>query len=343
MIKQMPDGLIDRSMDFPWGVPYGWYFVSYVDELKPGDVKPLRYFEREQVLFRNEDGVVGMLDAHCPHLGAHIGAGGKVNGDSVACPFHGWEFRPDGFCSSIPYAKKFPPIAKREPLLHSYPVEERAGVIWAWYHPENIAPLFDVVEYPEFTSPEWSEHRRFEWIAYTSPQEEAENAVDIAHFKYVHDTPAVPEGNAVYEGHIRRSRSDGTFDVEQGDGSIKTFDSHVATVSNGAGQKITTLETDLKVWLMVLLTPIKRNLTEIRFCYTYPKQKSGSDLEQKYIEYCDRISGETGMLADIPIFNNKVHRVNPLIVDGDGDILRYRQWFKQFYANEDEPQSLAAE
>ena len=119
MINHLPDSPIDRSMDFPHGVPFGWYFVGYSDELKPGDVKPLRYFEREQVLFRNDDGEVGLLDAHCPHLGAHIGYGGKVTGKSVACPFHGWQFKTDGFCSAIPYAKAFPPIAKREPLLHS--------------------------------------------------------------------------------------------------------------------------------------------------------------------------------------------------------------------------------
>lgn len=343
MINQIPDSVIDRSMDFPWGVPYGWYFVGYADELKPGDVKPLRYFEREQVLFRNEEGVIGMLDAHCPHLGAHIGVGGTVKGDSVACPFHGWEFRPDGFCSKIPYAKKFPPIAKREPLLHSYPVEERAGVIWAWYHPHNVAPIFDVVEYPEFTSPEWSDHIREEWIAYISPQEEAENAVDIAHFQFVHGTPGVPEGKAVYEGHIRRSRSDGRFEVINEKGEPEVFESHVTTVSNGAGQKITTLETQLKVWLMVLLTPVKRNLTEIRFCYTFPRQEPGSAKEKQYLEYCQRISGQTGVIADLPIWNNKIHRTNPLLVDGDGDILRYRKWFSQFYADDSEPARMAAE
>ena len=340
---EMPDSVIDRSMNFPWGIPYGWYFVGYSDELNPGDVKPLRYFEREQVLFRNEDGEIGLLDAHCPHLGAHIGIGGKVKGGSVACPFHGWEFRTDGFCSAIPYTKKFPPIARREPLLHSYPVKERAGVIWAWYHPQNAAPIFDVVDYPEFTDPQWSAHRRYEWIAYTSPQDEAENAVDIAHFATVHGSPGVPEGKAVYEGHIRRSRSDGRFEVRSEDGTVEVRETHVATIANGAGQKVTTLEAGLRVWLMVLLSPIKRNLTEIRFCFTHPKVEPGSALEQEYKDYCDRISGETGLLADLPIFNNKIHRTNPLLVDGDGDIMRYRQWFRQFYVLDSEPQRMAAE
>jgi len=343
MINHLPDSPIDRSMDFPWGVPYGWYFVGYADELKPGDVRPLRYFEREQVLFRTEDGEVALLEAHCPHLGAHIGYGGTVKGNSIACPFHGWEFKADGFCSAIPYAKAFPPIAKREPLLHSYPVRERANVIWAWYHPENIEPLFEVHDYPEFTNPDWTNHIREEWIAYTSPQEEAENAVDIAHFKYVHGTPGVPEGKAVYEGHVRRSGSDGRFEIENENGEIEVVESHVRTIANGAGQKVTTLEAKLKVWLMVLLTPIKRNLTEIRFSYAYPKQVPGSPEEQEYLDYCARISGQTGVIADLPIWNNKVHRVNPLIVDGDGDILRYRQWFSQFYVNEGEPRSMAAE
>jgi 3-ketosteroid 9alpha-monooxygenase subunit A len=153
----------------------------------------------------------------------------------------------------------------------------------------------------------------------------------------------VPEGKAVYEGHIRRSRSDGKFEVMNDKGEMEVFESHVATIANGAGQKITTLEAKLKVWLMVLLTPIKRNLTEIRFSYAFPRQEPGSPGEAEYRAYCERIAGETGLLADLPIFNNKVHRTNPIIVDGDGDILRYRQWFSQFYVNEGEPQSMAAE
>ncbi|MBA17767.1 MAG: Rieske (2Fe-2S) protein, partial [Sphingomonas sp.] len=68
-------------------IPFGWFGVGYSNELAVGEVRPVHYFGRELVLFRNENGEAGLLDAYCPHLGAHLGHGGKVEGDSIRCPF----------------------------------------------------------------------------------------------------------------------------------------------------------------------------------------------------------------------------------------------------------------
>lgn len=52
-----------------------------------------------------------ILDAYCPHLGANMAEGGRVKGDCLECPFHGWLFRgSDGQCDYIPYADKGNPI-----------------------------------------------------------------------------------------------------------------------------------------------------------------------------------------------------------------------------------------
>lgn len=57
-------------------------------------------------VFRTEEGKACVLDAYCPHLGAHLGIGGRVVGDCIECPFHGWQFNGnDGKCTSIPYSK----------------------------------------------------------------------------------------------------------------------------------------------------------------------------------------------------------------------------------------------
>ena len=57
-------------------------------------------------VFRGEDGRVHALDAYCPHMGANLGAGGRVVGNCVECPFHGWKFRgDDGKCVSVPYCE----------------------------------------------------------------------------------------------------------------------------------------------------------------------------------------------------------------------------------------------
>ena len=35
--------------------------------------------------------------------------------------------------------------------------------------------------------------------------------------------------------------------------------------------------------------------------------------------------------VDFIVWNNKKYRPNPLLCDGDGPILEFRKWFKQFY------------
>ena len=64
-------------------IPFGWFAVAYCDELAVGDVKPLHYFDQDLVLFRTASGAASVMDAFCPHLGAHLGHGGKVHGDNI--------------------------------------------------------------------------------------------------------------------------------------------------------------------------------------------------------------------------------------------------------------------
>ena len=81
----------------------GWHIVLFSQELGVGEVKKLHYFDRDLVAYRGESGKVAILDAHCPHLGANLGSGeGRVKGDHIACPFHGWTFDPQGHCVDIP-------------------------------------------------------------------------------------------------------------------------------------------------------------------------------------------------------------------------------------------------
>ena len=91
---------------FPFPIPNGWFAMCFSDELVAGQIKRLRYVARELVAMRGDDGVARVFDAHCAHLGAHIGHGGKVEGDGVRCPFHGWRFDGSGACVEVPYAKR---------------------------------------------------------------------------------------------------------------------------------------------------------------------------------------------------------------------------------------------
>jgi 3-ketosteroid 9alpha-monooxygenase subunit A len=177
--------------------PTGWFQVAWSAEIAPGEVKRLFYFDQELVMYRNDDGVVRVLDAYCPHLGAHLGYGGKVSGDTIICPFHGWEWSSDGHNVCIPYQDR-PNKARR---LRPWYVAELNECIYLWhdildrdplYEVPDVFALFDdgatVADY-YLAYPEGSLVRE---ALPLHPQYVIENGVDYAHFKFVHRAAEIP-------------------------------------------------------------------------------------------------------------------------------------------------------
>ena len=64
-----------RKRFFPPPYPNGWIQITNAKDLENGNVKSISALGREFVAFRGKDGSIGVLDAYCPHLGAHLGQG----------------------------------------------------------------------------------------------------------------------------------------------------------------------------------------------------------------------------------------------------------------------------
>lgn len=189
--------------------PSGWFQVAWSAEIGPGDVKPLRYFDSDLVLFRGRSGELSVLDAYCPHLGAHLGHGGCVEGDDITCPFHGWQWNRAGENTCIPYSA----TVNRRQRLRPWPVREVDGLVVVWHdatgappawEPPTIAsflPGFDAADF-------WPVHphgsHTFPDVR-AFPQFVAENIVDSAHFRYVHSARSVSTiTDFAAEGHCFR-------------------------------------------------------------------------------------------------------------------------------------------
>ena len=100
------------------------------------------------VLWRDEDGKAHCIPNTCTHRGGSLGDG-KVVGNCVQCPYHGWLFAGDGTCERIPSLGPLKKIPERS-RIDAYPVEERYGLIFVFLGdlPEEERPtILNIEEY----------------------------------------------------------------------------------------------------------------------------------------------------------------------------------------------------
>jgi 3-ketosteroid 9alpha-monooxygenase subunit A len=186
-----------KTKPLPSMLPTGWFQVAWSADIALGAVAPKHYFGRELVVFRESDGRVRVLDAHCQHLGASLAHGGCVVEDGIQCPFHGWVWNGEGRNVRIPYQDR-PNKGRR---VRSYPVAELNDSIYIWHDADSREPLWDAPTGFEVLGPHVQARAfhpfsvecrtRFEKVR-VHPQVIAENAVDPHHFRFVHGTPISP-------------------------------------------------------------------------------------------------------------------------------------------------------
>ena len=203
-----------------------WQPVALVDEfdavLSPDmavrPVKAVRALGEDFVLFKDASGVFGLLDRDCPHRGADLSFGRRESmeqGGGLRCPFHGWKFAVNGQCLETPAEPASNRMCDRI-KQRSYPLIEKAGVLFAWLGPENSMPPpfpnFDCFAAPASHSFAFKGLWNCNWL------QAFEVGIDPAHPSFLHvffnDESLVDTGgNAA--GRQFRSNSAGNVQGEQ--------------------------------------------------------------------------------------------------------------------------------
>ena len=239
--------------------PVGWFQIGWAGEFAVGEPRPLRYFGFDLVGYRGESGEVHVFDAYCPHLGAHLGHGGRVCRDDIVCPFHGWRYGPGGENVEIPGADR----VNRTKRLVPWPVAEAGGCVFLWHDPSGAPPAWAPPAVPEADDPGffplWPDAvHRFESVR-LYPQFILENTVDLAHIKFVHgwtDVPAMQSAEA--DGARFVSRFQGLVPTKEG---METVD--ISAEAFGAGVIVSRL-IGLRDTIQVLATtPVDDELSDV--------------------------------------------------------------------------------
>lgn len=315
---------------FPFSpFPTGWYCVAFSSELAVGEVRPVTVFGREAVLFRSASGRPALLDAFCPHMGAHLGHGGTVEGESVRCPMHAFRFDAAGECVATGYGTRPPPRCRGE----AFPVVERCGGVFAWCGPG--APSFDV---PPHDLEAFSPLRTKTWTGLRShPQETTENSVDLGHLSVVHGYEDVAVIDPLHTDgpylttRYRMSRRP----LVRGTPTIDArFHIHVW----GLGYSFVEVDVPshgMQTRQYVFATPTDGDTITLRIAMSF---RFVSALRRLPARLLDRLVGpamirnyENDVSQDFDIWANKRYVHPPALAEGDGPVGKYRRWARQFY------------
>ena len=318
--------------------PTGWYCVGLSRDLKPGHVQRFVLADRERVMFRTRSGAFGVLDAYCPHLGAHLGYGGEVRGECLRCPFHGFEYNVEGDCVSTPYGTKLPPKAKAETISS----RDRNGLLLVYHSRGGAPPGWEV---PTLDWENWSPLLLKRWRLRGHPQETTENSVDVGHFTELHGYTSV---ETLRDVQLDGPHLSAKYAMSRPAGFLgrvvrTEFDVQVY----GLGYSLVEVEVPqygLQMRMFVLSNPTTNDEIELRvalsLCNDFASRRIHPALgliPRRWIAPWIARSAFRGFTHDVQqdfiIWQHKRFVQPPVLADGDGPVVKYRRWARQFYGD----------
>ena len=122
--------MTDSAVNKP-KLPQAWVKVAESKDLAgPRPVTPVTLYGQRLVLFRDDEGKLGLIERHCPHRGADL-CFGRREDNGLRCPFHSWLFDRNGQCTEQP-AEPADSTLYKTIKVPSYPVVEKDGTIIAF-------------------------------------------------------------------------------------------------------------------------------------------------------------------------------------------------------------------
>lgn len=336
-----------QTGDLPPVYPNGWFCIMPAHELPAKGVKQAHVLGLDIAVFRTESGKVGAVGAYCPHLGANLAAGGTVEGESIKCPFHGWEYNCEGTCTRIPYAKD-PTKIPADARVTKYTVLEINDQILLWHDAEGREPTWMPPELPHVQGKRWSFRGKTQHFINAHIQEVPENAADVAHLNYLHG-PVLLNGTDLRYTDSRfrfvRHEWDASWAPEKEPGRehlsvlhlthritvlgvrLPIMDFHVTATQVGPGLVYLTWVSPFGEGVFIQsLTPQEPLLQELSHCI-YADWKVPTFVSKFYL-FGEALQVE----RDVMVWNNKMYRSKPMLVAEDSLIAQHRRWYKQFYS-----------
>jgi phenylpropionate dioxygenase-like ring-hydroxylating dioxygenase large terminal subunit len=301
---------------FPFpAFPNGWFPVALSHQIRAEELVAVHRLGKDLIVYRTADGIAKVMGAYCPHMGAHLGYGGKVIGDNVRCPFHHWQFGGDGRCTHAFNASKTPDAG-----LDTFPTTERNGAIYIWHDEKGRAPSWEIPLVPETAS---EDYRLVEGGIYefrSHPQEAFENQPDILHLITLHDYK-------IKSGSWDCDELSTSLLLEIGGHNVvdSPYRGLVNVKSFGPSLNYSRFEDDVPAAALFMYTPVSPGIVYNPVMYWIHKNVP-DEIALPWAKFITDI-----YVMDIPIWETKQYNSNPQMTDADGPIAKMRRWYQRWY------------
>ncbi|MFF5721542.1 aromatic ring-hydroxylating dioxygenase subunit alpha [Streptomyces buecherae] len=319
----------DRQPVLPY--PNGWFAVATSGEVRPGRVLTRRLKGEDVVLYRTTSGRLSVVRPFCPHLGAHLGHGGTVRGDNLVCPFHQFQFDPEGTCVRTAYGTP-PPKAR----LATLDFREVDDLVFVWSHAEGRAPQWEVETLlgPDYPAPHCTPRSLL-----AHPQDVLENFVDIGHFGPLHGLSLSVLGDPVYEGHHLKVAYGLRPAGAKSGKRYSTLPTMRLTIE-GLGAVLVAAD-DMKFGFdlraRICVTPVDINQSDLRVSVALRPTGAG---RRRVARVAATLAPKVFARAaaadtkrDAAIWAYSRYQEQPRLAQGDGPIMPFRRWARQFYGD----------
>ena len=346
-----------RYMRPPPQFAHDWFSPLRSSDVVAGKITNFEFMGHKLIAFRDGDGKAVVLDAQCPHFGAHRGVGGTIVDGCVRCPFHGLHFDSQGQCVKGDFVKD----AKHLRHVRSAPwtVHEVAASIFIWHGPDRTRPAHPLrfVEpgfFDGWSPPVTNAGRR---LAPTNVFFPTENIIDIQHFYAIHqwkvnridrepaEDPSGAFSAVMHMTWIGGAQSRNPLIRKLGRAYKSDFEFDIAVLGPGVALSLARLGPDqgnLEIMNIILITPVNADDCQIRVVASIKRGsfegwRSRTSRRLFGIGPEDILSRIFLAIAtkdfdgDQMIWQNRQFLSNPKPIPDDGPIIAYRRWCERFW------------
>jgi phenylpropionate dioxygenase-like ring-hydroxylating dioxygenase large terminal subunit len=294
---------------------HGWYKLAFERDLNE-ELTPATIGSRRFVISRTEQGI-RVFDADCPHRGAHLAYGGRLDGNAVICPFHRYR---------IGIGRE----ATGDFQVQEYETLVISGLIFVRLsnsHDNGFAEFIYRLAETHTINPGFV-------MEIKSPAEIIiENGFDNTHFRPVHGVDAgkfVPQidenGSLVVNSYFYHRTEQALATMPSG----TMIETPVQVNAFSPFLSVAQLGGRMPMVFMTSVNPIGENLTRLRFSLALSKKVYGDPAPDRVVQ--SMLQGNrNGIQCDVIIWENLSHTSPRNHTAQDAAILEFEQFCEQFH------------